>query len=548
MSVLDPTATAAAAAEDPDAALKKRRKRASIAADAGLSNPVNMKPTVKNDGEESSRSSATGRPFAMTQVLTYENIRNIYADVEVAASTEELCEQVLNGPEMKNFEDTLDLILIPRVRKHIDLTQMEEKVNDVALAVTPSEPVSKHNLHVIDTAVLSVFVLECAIKITACGEAPYRYFADSWNVFDFLIVCVSVLGMVPHAEDRMPGAVPNSTAAASATPFNEVPCENSRAFGWVAALYFVSLIFFGAWMLPTVIIGITTIAFAESTEEIKEEYAQLKLGDEASRKAARMFETPAMDKSFLPQIHDLYRRLAECQAKGKQIEFHLDSTRQQECNTGLRDLTLRPLLKFVSTKYKHGLCPPNRPMKDREANAIIAYEHAPAPDDEESDEDLDLGKRKGQKKKPGKHRKKKLAPKVQRSLIGRIKDKYVGASKTHSDARAGDDVVGDLGDAAAEGLVGAIDGLGDIAMGSVSGLAGLDAEPVDNTKAVRAALAGADDNYSCAGGFQQYLDGAKKPDTPEEAFFCSADRNGFLDGGIFDLVVDRSPAEAKTAQ
>ena len=96
--------------------------------------------------------------------------------------------------------------------------------------------------------------------------------------------------------------------------------------------------------------------------------------------------------------------------------------------------------------------------------------------------------------------------------------------------------------------MGAIDGLGDIAMGSVSGLAGLDAEPVDNTKAVRAALAGADDNYSCAGGFQQYLDGAKKPDTPEEAFFCSADRNGFLDGGIFDLVVDRTPAEAKTAQ
>ena len=339
----------------------------------------------------------------------------------------------------------------------------------------------------------------------------------------------------------------------------------------------MSLIFFGAWMLPTVIIGITTIAFAESTEEIKEEYAQLKLGDEASRRAAKMFETPAMDKSFLPQLHDLYRRLAECQAKGKRIEFHLDSTRQQECNTGLRDLTLRPLLKFVSTKYKHGLCPPNRPMKDREANAIIAstcgdrhrsalcawpvflfllnfircsaeYEHAPAPDDEESDEDLDLGKRKGQKKKPGKHRKKKKAPRVQRSLLGRIKDKYVGASRTHSDARAGDTAVGDLGDAAAEGLVGAIDGLGDIAMGSVSGLAGLDAEPVDNTKAVRAALAGADDNYSCAGGFQQYLDGAKKPDTPEEAFFCSADRNGFLDGGIFDLVVDRTPAEAKTAQ
>ena len=532
-------------------------------------------------------------------------------------------------------------------------------------------PIDTHTLHIIDTAVLAVFVVESVVKITACGEAPYRYFADSWNLFDFAIVCISVLGMVPKAEDRMPGVAmlrllrllklvnfyPSLNVAVSSLlkassnviyativmvlvvyvyavvgmllfrvndpghygnlaqaiaavwavctmdgwdvimyvnmygcsrfgyPFNEVECRNSRAFGWVAALYFVSLILFGAWMLPTVIIGITTIAFAESTEEIKEEYAQLKLGEEAAHKAADLFEVDVLDKNHLPQIHGLYRRLAECQAKGKKIEFKVDSTIQQECNAGLRDLTLRPFLKFVAAKYRHGLCPPNRHMRDKEANNIIAstcgdrhvnalcawpvflfllnfarcsakYEHdADAHPDEDSDDDddVDLGKNKSKlKKKKGKHGHKKHK-KVQRSLIGRIKDKYVGvAPSVHSKKPDDDQPLDELVHLAADGFVDAIDGVGDVVAGlqrGVSrGLGDVDdpaagPEPVEGRPPK---LPHTDDNYSCAGPFQPYLDGKK--DTP---LFCGADPNGLLDGTVFDLVVDRTPTkkgdEAKQA-
>lgn len=45
----------------------------------------------------------------------------------------------------------------------------------------------------LDRAVLAIFVLEVALKITACGRQPLRYFADGWNVFDFLIVIICFL-------------------------------------------------------------------------------------------------------------------------------------------------------------------------------------------------------------------------------------------------------------------------------------------------------------------------------------------------------------------
>ncbi|MBL9217475.1 MAG: ion transporter [Opitutaceae bacterium] len=39
-------------------------------------------------------------------------------------------------------------------------------------------------------AVLAVFTLEILLKLAACGRDPWRYFADGWNVFDFLIVAL----------------------------------------------------------------------------------------------------------------------------------------------------------------------------------------------------------------------------------------------------------------------------------------------------------------------------------------------------------------------
>lgn len=48
-------------------------------------------------------------------------------------------------------------------------------------------------LHRLDQVVLAVFVVEIALKLLACGRAPWRYFNDGWNLFDFLIVVLCFL-------------------------------------------------------------------------------------------------------------------------------------------------------------------------------------------------------------------------------------------------------------------------------------------------------------------------------------------------------------------
>ncbi|MCG3149805.1 MAG: hypothetical protein PCFJNLEI_03270 [Verrucomicrobiae bacterium] len=45
----------------------------------------------------------------------------------------------------------------------------------------------------LDAAVLVVFIVEIALKITAHGRRPFDYFRDGWNVFDFLIVALLLI-------------------------------------------------------------------------------------------------------------------------------------------------------------------------------------------------------------------------------------------------------------------------------------------------------------------------------------------------------------------
>ena len=45
----------------------------------------------------------------------------------------------------------------------------------------------------LDKFILSLFVLEALLKMAAHGRQPWRYFADGWNVFDFLIIVICVL-------------------------------------------------------------------------------------------------------------------------------------------------------------------------------------------------------------------------------------------------------------------------------------------------------------------------------------------------------------------
>jgi voltage-gated sodium channel len=48
-------------------------------------------------------------------------------------------------------------------------------------------------LHGLDKVILGVFIVEALLKMAAHGRQPWRYFADGWNVFDFLIVMICLL-------------------------------------------------------------------------------------------------------------------------------------------------------------------------------------------------------------------------------------------------------------------------------------------------------------------------------------------------------------------
>jgi len=50
----------------------------------------------------------------------------------------------------------------------------------------------------LDRAIIVLFVLEAVLKMAARGRHFYRYFADGWNVFDFLIVVVCLLPVDAH--------------------------------------------------------------------------------------------------------------------------------------------------------------------------------------------------------------------------------------------------------------------------------------------------------------------------------------------------------------
>ena len=48
-------------------------------------------------------------------------------------------------------------------------------------------------LDILNEVILYIFILEIAVKILAKGTQPQRYFADGWNVFDFIIVMAAFL-------------------------------------------------------------------------------------------------------------------------------------------------------------------------------------------------------------------------------------------------------------------------------------------------------------------------------------------------------------------
>ncbi len=84
--------------------------------------------------------------------------------------------------------------LSQRIVQHPRFGQFVTAVILLAAVVVGAETypsvVAEHGsvLHVLDRVILAIFVAEIAVKMVALGSKPWRFFADPWNVFDFLVV------------------------------------------------------------------------------------------------------------------------------------------------------------------------------------------------------------------------------------------------------------------------------------------------------------------------------------------------------------------------
>ncbi len=65
---------------------------------------------------------------------------------------------------------------------------------------TDAEIVARYGdlLKLLDTVIITLFVVEALLKMAAHGRRFYLYFADGWNVFDFLIVVLCLLPVDAH--------------------------------------------------------------------------------------------------------------------------------------------------------------------------------------------------------------------------------------------------------------------------------------------------------------------------------------------------------------
>jgi voltage-gated sodium channel len=86
-----------------------------------------------------------------------------------------------------------------RVRALVDNARFQQfiiwviVVNAITLGLETSTTVTREfgaELHVADRAMLAIFVVELSLRLYAHG---WRFFRDSWNVFDFLIVGISLI-------------------------------------------------------------------------------------------------------------------------------------------------------------------------------------------------------------------------------------------------------------------------------------------------------------------------------------------------------------------
>ncbi|KAH8077011.1 low voltage-gated calcium channel [Aureococcus anophagefferens] len=370
-------------------------KRASILADAGLT------PSLAPPPE---RKSSTGLVGGLSAAATNLKRGSIFDMVRMGPmggrksiappkTAEEMCTQMLEGPEKENFDAVFEQFFEPRISKldeeEEDLGALKPLVTTArwicnghvfptivvvciliaglieAFAIDPEEPVDEDTLALIDTSVLGVFCVECVLKILACG-APYRYFADSWNVFDFVIVCISVLGMIPAAADSIPG-VAMLRLLRLLKLVNFYPALNVAVSSIIKAS---ANIFYAAIVLVLVVYVYAVIGILIFRVNDPGHFGTL---HQAIAAVWAVCTTDGWDVIMYTNMYGCVRfGYPFNEVKAKMLEFRIETTQQQEGNGGLRDFMMRPLVKYLCANYLTGLLPPNRTrLSDDKCNAIF---------------------------------------------------------------------------------------------------------------------------------------------------------------------------------
>lgn len=95
-------------------------------------------------------------------------------------------EAVISGP--RNF---LDRVVSSRITEKVIITLL--LINAVTLGMETSPAIMNYAgtyIHILDQAILAVFVAEIAARMIAKGPA---FFRSGWNIFDFLIISIALI-------------------------------------------------------------------------------------------------------------------------------------------------------------------------------------------------------------------------------------------------------------------------------------------------------------------------------------------------------------------
>ena len=130
-------------------------------------------------------------------------------------------------------------------------------------------------------------------------------------------------------------------------------CANSEAYGWIAAAFFVSVVFLGGMILPTVLIGVISIAFEASTEAMREDRGRRAIVD-AVRDRALTWDGGERVTAEIKALESAFGHLAHEQFEADPLAYE---SAEAVAAAGLDEEVMRAVSLFVIDRHAYWLEP-----------------------------------------------------------------------------------------------------------------------------------------------------------------------------------------------